>query len=136
MASSLIFCKMIVEFIGIKNGEITRRFKEMCIKFDYDLHGFLVGDKYFEYDKFYEGFDRIKLFVDGNEWINESLVKIDLSSFKIGEMYEFSDDFKTWKLKKLGAINEENEHPFVTYGEDMLTRSVSFAWRYCREVIK
>ena len=47
-----------------------------------------------------------------------------------------SDDNQSWKTRRLDAINEENEHPFVTYGEDMLSRSVSFAWRYCREVIE
>ena len=30
---------MIVEFLGMKNGKITRRFKELCIKFDRILSG-------------------------------------------------------------------------------------------------
>jgi len=128
---------MIVEFIGIKNGEITRRFKEMCIKFDYDLYGFLVGDKYFEYDKFYGVFDRIKILVDDEEWINKSLIKIDFSSFKIGEIYQFSDDNQSWKTRELLVINEESEHPFITNGEEgSMFMATRFAWRYCREVIK
>lgn len=132
-----------VEIQGLKFGKIICRRKKKV----YDVN-ILVNSQQFsdriilnkdmiEIEYFTAvGCDRVKLLVDGLEWLNKSLITIDLSSFKIGEMYEMSDDFKTWKIKKLDAINEESEHPFITYGEDMLTRSVSFAWRYCREVIK
>ena len=128
---------MIVEIIGTKFGICVKRRKIECTDVEFDSEQIIVDNEYINISDYgNQGADRIKLLVDDLEWLNKSLITIDLSSFKIGEMYEFSDDFKTWKLKKLGAINEENEHPFVTYGEDMLSRSVSFAWRYCREVIK
>ena len=128
---------MIVEIIGTKFGTCVKRRKIECSDVEFDSEQIIVDNEYINISDYgNQGADRIKLLVDDLEWLNKSLITIDFSSFKIGEMYEFSDDFKTWKLKKLGAINEENEHPFVTYGEDMLSRSVSFAWRYCREVIK
>ena len=128
---------MIVEIIGTKFGTCVKRRKIECNDVEFDSEQIIVDNEYVNISDYgNQGADRIKLLVDDLEWLNKSLITIDLSSFKIGEMYEFSDDFKTWKLKKLGAINEENEHPFVTYGEDMLSRSVSFAWRYCREVAK
>ena len=34
---------MIVEFIGMKNGKIVRRFKEDCTQVDYDEDNTLVG---------------------------------------------------------------------------------------------
>ena len=83
---------MIVEFLGMKNGKIARRLKEDCTQVDYDLRGFLVGDKYFEYDKLHGMFDRIKILVDNEEWLNKSLISIDFSSFEIGKEYDFSDD--------------------------------------------
>ena len=128
---------MIVEIIGTKFGTCVKRRKIECTDVEFDSEQIIVDNEYINISDYgNQGADRIKLLVDDSEWINKSLIKIDFSSFKIGDIYEFSDDFKTWKLKKLDAINEENEHPFVTYGEDMLSRSVSFAWRYCREVIE
>ena len=128
---------MIVEIIGTKFGTCVKRRKIECTDVEFDSEQIIVDSQYINISHYgSQGADRIKLLVDDCEWLNKSLITINLSSFKIGEMYEFSDDFKTWKLKKLGAINEENEHPFVTYGEDMLSRSVSFAWRYAREVTK
>ncbi len=126
---------MIVEIIGTKFGTCVKRRKIECTDVEFDSEQIIVDSEYINISDYgNQGTDRIKLLVDDCEWLNKSLITIDLSSFKIGEIYQFSDDFKTWKIKKLDAINEENEHPFVTYGEDMLSRSVSFAWRYCREV--
>ena len=128
---------MIVEIIGTKFGTCVKRRKIECTDVEFDSEQIIVDNEYINISDYgSQGVDRIKLLVDDCEWLNKSLITIDFSSFKIGEMYEFSDDFKTWKLKKLEAINEENEHPFVTYGEDMLTRSVSFAWKYAMEVIE
>ena len=128
---------MIVEIIGTKFGTCVKRRKIECTDVEFDSEQIIVDNEYINISDYgSQGADRIKLLVDDCEWLNKSLITIDLSSFKIGEMYQFSDDFKTWKIKKLEAINEENEHPFVTYGEDMLTRSVSFAWKYAMEVIE
>ena len=123
---------MIVEFLGMKNGKITRRFKELCIKFDYDLHGFLVGDKYFEYDKFHGMFDRIKILVDNEEWINKSLISIDFSSFEIGKEYDFSDDMCTWKNNILLATDKDSEFAFKVGVKDS---GIYSWWRYAREII-
>ena len=128
---------MIVEIIGTKFGICVKRRKIECTDVEFDSEQIIVDNEYINISDYgNQGADRIKLLVDGLEWLNKSLITIDLSSFKIGEMYHFSDDFKTWKIKKLEAINEENEHPFVTYGEDILTRSFSFAWKYAMEVIE
>ncbi len=133
-----------VEIQGLKFGKIICRIKseESSIRFDIGVKNIqdriITEDKVITFDDFIEsGFDRIKLFVDDSEWINKSLVTIDFSSFNIGEMYEMSDDNQSWKTRRLDAINEENEHPFVTYGEgDNLLMRTKFAWRYAREVTK
>jgi len=129
---------VIVEFLGIKNGEIIRRFRGECNQVDYDLEeGILVDSMLYKYSELSDVYDRIKLIVDEEEWINKSLIIIDFSSYKIGETYEFSDDFKSWRPRKLETIDEESEHPFITYGEQGgLFVATKLAWRYCREVIK
>ena len=128
---------MIVEIIGTKFGTCVKRRKIECTDVEFDSEQIIVDNEYINISDYgSQGSDRIKLLVDDSEWLNKSLITIDFSSFNIGEMYEMSDDNQSWKTRRLDAINEENEHPFVTYGEDMLTRTVSFAWRYAREVIK
>ena len=74
---------MITEFIGIKNGEIARRFKEECTQVDYDEDNILIGVRVYNIKELSSMYDRIKLIVDEEEWLNKSLIKIDFSSFEI-----------------------------------------------------
>ena len=108
---------MIAEFIGIKNGEIVRRFKEECTQVEYDEDAILIGDRC--YDSMRElssMYDRVKLIVNDEEWLNKSLIQIDFSSFEIGKEYEFSDDNKTWHKKELLEIDSDpnTKFPFKT----------------------
>ena len=122
---------MIAEFIGIKNCEIVRRFKEECSQVDYDEDTILIGVRGYSIKDLSSMYDRIKLIVDNEEWLNKSFVNIDFSSYELNKEYEFSDNLKNWTKMTLVAINEENELPFEARNSGLII----FAWRYCREVI-
>lgn len=125
---------MIAEFIGMKNGEIVRRFKEECTQVDYDEDTILIGVRGYGIKELRDMYDRIKLIVDDEEWLNKSLITIDFSSFEIGKEYEFSDNNKTWYKKELLEIDSDHntEFPFKTGIRD----SGMYAWwRFAREVV-
>ena len=116
-----------VEFQGIKNGKMIRRFKEKG-NIDYDESGIFINGIVYEYAKLERSYDRIKLIVDGEEWINK--VFLDFLSYKIGNEYEFSDDGISWTKMKLVGIDKDSEYPF-TAKKDLL----NFGWRFAREII-
>ena len=122
---------MIVEFIGIKNGETIRRFKEECTQVDYDEDTILIGVRGYGIEELSSMYDRIKLIVDEEEWLNKSLIKIDFSSFEIGKEYEFSDNNKTWHKKELIEIDSDfdTEFPFKTGIRDS---GMYACWRFAR----
>ena len=127
---------MIAEFIGMKNGEIVTRGKEICTKVAYNLSedGILIEGSYKSFEELTKTYDRIKLIVDEEEWLNKSLIKIDFSSYEIGKEYEFSDDNKTWHKKELLEIDSDpnTEFPFKTG----IRGSGMYAWwRFAREFI-
>ena len=125
---------MIVEFIGMKNGEIVRRFKEECSQVDYDDNDIIIGNRCYNIKQLSSMNDRIKLIVDEEEWLNKSLIKIDFSNYEIGNEYEFSDNNKTWHKKELLEIDSDHntEFPFKTgiRGSGMYSW-----WRFAREVV-
>ena len=123
---------MIVEFIGMKNGKIVRRFKEDCTQVDYDEDNIVSGLRITNFKELSDMYDRVKLFVDGEEWLNKSLISIDFSSFEIGREYQFSDDMETWHKNVLLAIDEDSELAFKVGIEDS---GIYSWWRYAREVI-
>ena len=123
---------MIVEFIGIKNDKIVRRFKEDCTQVDYDEDNILVGLRIYNFKELSDMYDRVKLFVDGEEWLNKSLISIDFSSFNIGKEYQFSDDMQTWHKNVLLAIDEDSELAFKVGIKDS---GIYSWWRYAREMI-
>ena len=55
---------MIAEFIGLKNGEIIRRFKEECSQVDYDEDTILIGVRGYGIKDLSCMYDRIKLIFD------------------------------------------------------------------------
>ena len=123
---------MIVEFIGIKNGKIVRRFKEDCTQVDYDEDNIVSGLRITNFKELSDMYDRVKLFVDGEEWLNKSLISIDFSSFEIGGEYQFSNDMQTWHKNILLAIDEDSELEFKVGIEDS---GIYSWWRYAREII-
>ena len=123
---------MIVEFLGMKNGKIVRRFKEDCTQVDYDEDNIVSGLRITNFKELSDMYDRVKLFVDGEEWFNKSLISIDFSSFEIGGEYQFSDDMQTWYKNVLLAIDEDSELAFKVGIEDS---GIYAWWRYAREVI-
>ena len=120
-----------VEFQGIKNGKIIRRFKEKS-NVDYDEYCISVSGIVYEFGELKNMYDRIKLIVDGEEWLNKLFLKIDFSCYEIGKTYEVSDDQKCWKKMELVRINEDEEHPFTCKN----AQGVLFGWAFAREVIK
>ena len=78
------------------------------------------------------GCDRVKVFVDDEEWLNKSLILIDFSSFEIGGEYQFSNDMQTWHKNILLAIDEDSELEFKVGIEDS---GIYSWWRYAREMI-
>ena len=121
---------MIVEFIGMKNGKMVRRFKEDCTQVDYDEDNILVGLRIYNFKELSDMYDRVILFVDGEEWLNKSL--IDFSSFNIGKEYQFSDDMQTWNKNVLLTIDEDSEFAFKVGVKDS---GIYSWWRYAREMI-
>ena len=122
--------KMIVETIGIKNSKIVSRIKREVSRVGFDGNVIFVEDLVEEFSKY--AFDRIKLIVDGEEWLNKSFLKFDFSCYEIGKTYEVSDDQKCWKKMELVRINEDEEHPFTCKN----AQGVLFGWAFAREVIK
>ena len=118
-----------IEFQGIKNGKIIRRFKEKS-NIDYDESGILINGIVYEYAKLEKLYDRIKLIVDGEEWLNKSLLKIDFSGYTIGNEYEFSDSGILWTKMELVRINEDEEYPFTCKN----AQGVLFGWAFAREL--
>ena len=123
---------MIVEFLGIKNGKIVRRFKEDCTQVDYDEDNILVGLRIYNFKESSDMYDRVILIVDGEEWLNKSLISIDFSSFEIGGEYEFSDDMQTWNKNVLLAIDKDSELAFKVGIKDS---GIYAWWSYAREII-
>lgn len=125
---------MIAEFIGMKNGEIVRRFKEECSQVDYDDNDIIIGNRGYNIKELSSMYDRIKLIVDEEEWLNKSLIKIDFSNYEIGKEYEFSDNNKTWHKKELLEIDSDpnSEFPFKT---GLRGSGMYGWWRFAREVI-
>ena len=120
--------KMIVEFQGIKNGKIIRRFKEKG-NIGYDESGIFINGIVYEYAKLEGLYDRIKLIVDGEEWINKLLIKFDFSSYRVGNEYEFSDNGTLWTKMELVGIDTDDELPFKAKKD-----SLNFRWRLAREL--
>ena len=118
-----------VEFQGIKNGKIIRRFKEKG-NIGYDESGIFINGIVYEYAKLEGSYDRIKLIVDGEEWINKSFLKFNLSSYTVGNEYEVSDDQKCWRKMKLVRISEDKEYPFSCEN----AQGLLFRWRFAREL--
>ena len=126
---------MIAEFIGMKNGEIVRRFKEECTQVEYDEDAIVIGVRgYGSMKELSSMYDRIKLIVNDEEWLNKSLIQIDFSSFEIGKEYEVSDNNKTWYRKELLEIDisSDTEFPFKTGIRDS---GMYGWWRFARELI-
>ena len=125
---------MIVEFIGLKNGEIIRRFKEECSQVDYDEDIILIGVRGYGIKDLSSMYDRIKLIVDEEGWLNKSLIQIDFSSYEIGKEYEVSDNNKTWYKKELLEIDSDHntEFPFKT---GIRGSGMYGWWRFAREVV-
>ena len=125
---------MIAEFIGLKNGEIIRRFKEECSQVDYDEDTILIGVRGYGIKDLSSMYDRIKLIVDEEGWLNKSLIQIDFSSYEIGKEYEVSDNNKTWYKKELLEIDNDHntEFPFKT---GIRGSGMYGWWRFAREVV-
>ena len=125
---------MIVEFIGMKNGEIVRRFKEECSQVDYDDNDIIIGNRCYNIKQLSSMNERIKLIVDEEEWLNKSLIKIYFSNYEIGNEYEFSDNNKTWHKKELLEIDSDHntEFPFKT---GIRGSGMYGWWRFAREVV-
>lgn len=119
--------KMLVEIIGIKNGKIVSRFKREVSYVGFDEESMHLDDikaKFSDFD-----YDRLKLIVDGEEWINKSFLKIDFSFYELGSKYEFSDDGISWTKMELVSIDTDDELPFKAKKD-----SLNFGWRLVREL--
>ena len=116
-----------IEFQGIKNGKIIRRFKEKS-NIDYDESGILINGIVYEYAKLEGLYDRIKLIVDDTLWLNKSFLKFNFSSYTVGNEYEVSDDQKCWRKMELVRINEDEEYPFTCKN----SQEFLFSWRFAR----
>ena len=116
-----------IEFQGIKNGKIIRRFKEKS-NIDYDESGILINGIVYEYANLERSYDRIKLIVDDTLWINKSFLKFNFSSYIVGNEYEVSDDQKCWRKMELVRINEDEEYPFTCKN----SQEFMFSWRFAR----
>ena len=123
---------MVVEFIGMENGKMVRRFKEDCTQVDYDEDNILVGLRITNFKELSDMYDRVKLFVDGEEWLDKSLISIDFSIFEIGKEYVFSNDMCTWQNNILLAKDKDSEFAFKVGIKDS---GIYSWWRYAREVI-
>ena len=119
---------MIVEIIGIKNGKIVRRIKREVSSVGFDENTIFIEDTVEEFSKY--AFDRLKLIVDGEEWINKVFLKLDFQSYIVGNEYEVSDDQKCWRKMELVRINEDEDHPFTCKN----TQGLLFGWRFAREL--
>ena len=122
--------KMIVEIIGIKNSKIVSRIKREVSRVGFDENAIFVEDMVEEFSKY--AFDRIKLIVDGEEWLDKSFLKFDFSCYEIGKTYEVSDDQKCWRKMELVRINEDEEHPFTCKN----SQGLLFGWRFARDYFK
>ena len=119
--------KMIVEIIGIKNSEIVSRTKREVSHVGFDeeyIHLDGRSTRLLDFD-----YDRLKLIVDGEEWLNKSFLKFDFSSFIVGNEYEFSDDGISWTKMELVSIDTDDELPFKAKKD-----SLNFGWRLVREL--
>ena len=117
--------KMIVEVIEIKNGGITKRVKMEVSYVEYDDSAITLDDNRVSFSSL--SCDRIKLIVDDNLWLNKSFLKIDASSFIVGNEYEFSDDGVSWTKMELVSIDTDDELPFKAKKD-----SLNFGWRLVR----
>ena len=118
---------MIVEIIGIKDDKIISRIKREVSRVGFDENTIFIEDTVEEFSKY--AFDRLKLIVDGEEWINKSLLKIDFSGYTIGNEYEFSDSGMLWSKMELVSIDTDDELPFKAKKD-----SLNFGWRFAREL--
>lgn len=128
-----------VEIQGLKFGKIISRRKKKV----YDVNMLIDSSEFsdrimlnkdiLELEYFTAvGCDRVKIFVDDEEWINKSLLKIDFSNYKVGEEYEFSDDMQIWNKNVLLTIDEDSKFAFKTGVKDS---GIYSWWRYAREII-
>lgn len=117
---------MIVEIIEIKNGGIIKRVKMEVSYVEYDDGSITLGDNRVSFSSL--SCDRIKLIVDDNLWMSKSFLKIDFSSYTVGNEYEVSDDQKCWRKMELVRINEDEEYPFTCKN----SHGVLFSWRFAR----
>ena len=117
--------KMIVEIIGIKNGGIVKRSKREVSFVEYDDNSLILDDTKVSFSSL--SWDIVKLIVDDNLWVNKSFLKIDASSFIVGNEYEFSDDGTSWTKMELVSIDTDDELPFKAKKD-----SFNFGWRLVR----